>query len=1253
MNRSLATTLLAFAFLSFSGMQRAQGQEWQLTDGAARDVGVGPNGAVWIVGTDAVPGGHAILRRVDNAWVAVPGGGERIAVGPRGLAWIVTDTQKIQRYDGAKWVTVAGQARDIGVGANGTVWVIGNNPEAGGYGIYRSTDNGANWTKIPGAAVRVSVDPQGNAWVVNSTNNIFRFNGSSWVPLVGAATDVGVGPSSARWVIGTDGGIYRWENNNWAKKTGSAAQIAAGPKGIVWVVNQDNQIWNTSFGAAAPAATAVAAAPTAADIPQANIDLTAPTPQPSALPTANLNLTPPAYGTSGPVTWARMDGAARDIAVGADGTIWAIGTTPVLGGYGIYRRSSNAWVNVPGGAERIAVDPQGNAWVVNNAQQIYRYDGAKFIGVNGFARDIGVGADGTLWIIGNNSEAGGYGIYRSKDKGASWTKVPGSALRITVDPQGNAWVVNNSNTIFRFDGNNWVTLPGSAIDISVGSDFATWATGTDQGIYRWENNAWVRKLGAATQIAAGPNGVVLHANQAGEIYQAQVQAQVASATPAIPSGPIAGTATITYGSAPVGTTPGTTMTAPTTGASGGSGAAGNLGIGSNPPTVIAAPGAQPIVVSGGVNTDSMIGPIAKSQALCGVPGKGWCADVAADLVGNADVTCPSGSFADLGMSACYSCPGGYNRSGHAVTDFRACMTQDSSVKAEFKSASFKGPLCGGGSFYDLYQGGGCYSCPDGYERSIAHITESWACLTPLESFSRATRHNSGLAWDCSSDTFWDGYDGGACWSCPNGYRRTAYHITDAKACARTQGQEPAHAKLVKKAECGPGEIQDAYVQGTQNPAYGGGCWTCPPGSARSVNPIYGNAGCYVEGGVTFAAATRVKGMTCEPDQIYDPINSSDSSVSAALAKRNKNGAQVSAGIYGGTCWTCPAGYKRSGSSVYRNDACVAAGIVWQSAPYNQPGLFGLAGAEAVALKLVNDRTAINLLIRDTIAKGNSPSNYAQSAWDQIATRPQDSVPLSIAVFSRVKAAAANPSGATPDELALLADVIANITRFRVFMAQDALDAYLAWKGGQDFRKSKYLQSSLQTFTDIGEVPPDWQAITAENIMGSLAATTAVRTAIGLAMSSHQVFEALFPHAVVAIDKALVQAGMEAGSKAFQAAADAAASAAGAATSIGPQIIVTFGMVVLQVAIEQQIAIAEAEPKLRANLTTAQNFRADFPRLMSTPEGSTQAQSYWSMLMAGPAQHADGSWPSPRGPLNLAPYAQAAAAAKQALVAQAQ
>lgn len=47
-----------------------------------------------------------------------------------------------------------------------------------------------------------------------------------------------------------------------------------------------------------------------------------------------------------------------------------------------------------------------------------------------------------MWVIGTNKEGGGYGIYRFEHKTNKYTKIPGSAVRIDVDKDGNAWVAN-------------------------------------------------------------------------------------------------------------------------------------------------------------------------------------------------------------------------------------------------------------------------------------------------------------------------------------------------------------------------------------------------------------------------------------------------------------------------------------------------------------------------------------------------------------------------------------------------------------------------------------------------------------------------------------------------------------------------------------------------------------------------------------------------------------------------------------------
>ena len=290
--RDVAISCLCAVLAVFGAVRAASAQQWQQTDGAANDVGVGANGAVWVVGTDAVEGGYRIWRRDGATWKATQAAGVRIAVGPNGEAWIVNDEKEIFRVsaDGARVTPVPGRkARDIGVGADGTVWIIGDKAEAGGYGIYRSS-NGAQWKKIAGSAMRISVDPSGNAWVVNNTAKIFRHDGTSFVQLPGAATDVGIGADGAAWVIGTDGGIYRFEGTNWAKKTGGAAQIAAGASGAVWAVNAHGAIYQAQLAPYNPLAPI--------PIPSGAVTVNVPPPAPVVVqPPTLMAVTPPSAPT--------------------------------------------------------------------------------------------------------------------------------------------------------------------------------------------------------------------------------------------------------------------------------------------------------------------------------------------------------------------------------------------------------------------------------------------------------------------------------------------------------------------------------------------------------------------------------------------------------------------------------------------------------------------------------------------------------------------------------------------------------------------------------------------------------------------------------------------------------------------------------------------------------------------------------------------------------------------------------------------
>ena len=223
--------------------------------------------------------------------------------------------------------------------------------------------------------------------------------------------------------------------------------------------------------------------------------------------------------------WRQVHGYAYDVAVGANGAVWVIGTDPQPGGYGIYRLDGFGGFVADGGALRIDVEPDGRPWVVNFDHEIYR------LGNNGFwqrmpglALDIGIGADGSVWV------AYYEGVYRWN--GFSWDNYGGSGSRIDVGPDGTPWVVGFSDRIYTLVGGDWVQLPGEAGDIGVGADGSVWVIGTPdedyfnfdgfepQGIYRWNGFDWDKVQGNGLDISVGPNGEPWVTNAWGEIWRA-------------------------------------------------------------------------------------------------------------------------------------------------------------------------------------------------------------------------------------------------------------------------------------------------------------------------------------------------------------------------------------------------------------------------------------------------------------------------------------------------------------------------------------------------------------------------------------------------------------------------------------------------------------------------------------------------------------------------------------------------------------
>jgi hypothetical protein len=226
-----------------------------------------------------------------------------------------------------KFGLVPGRAKDIGAGSDGSVWVIGTDAvgAARDFGVHRWT--GRTWETIDGGGVRIAVDPDGRPWVVNSAGQIFQRIGTQWTLQPGLATDIGIGADGSVWVIGTnpvgaghDFGVFRWNGSSWNPVDGGGVRIAVDRAGNPWVVNSVGQIFQRT-------------------------------------------------GTQ----WTRQPGLATDIGIGADGSVWVIGTNPVGAGqdFGVFRWNGSSWDGVDGGGVQISVDKDGVPWIANSKGEIF------------------------------------------------------------------------------------------------------------------------------------------------------------------------------------------------------------------------------------------------------------------------------------------------------------------------------------------------------------------------------------------------------------------------------------------------------------------------------------------------------------------------------------------------------------------------------------------------------------------------------------------------------------------------------------------------------------------------------------------------------------------------------------------------------------------------------------------------------------------------------------------------------------------
>lgn len=458
---------------------------WQEVTGHAQDIAIDADGTAFVIDAD----GNVWWwdDEVFKGWRTFPGQLTRISAGGKGMLWGVDTDGEIRRYTGVAWVPAGARGTDVAAGFAGDAAII---MEDGRLALW--DDAAHRWTDaVPaGKGVRVALAEDGSAWLVRDDGTVHQFLQDKWRPLPALpakAIDIDGGPDGTVIVACIDGRLRRWDEarKTWITVPGRyvGTAVAVGPGGMPWALDPRGRIFASTLFTEATKKMQAAAKPTF---------------------------------RFGSYQFQKVRGKARRIAIGADGTVFAVAledgklwqwNAGLLGGWSVF----------PGTLERIAVDPKGNPWGIDPDGRVRRHTGMVWRAMETRALDIAVGGDGTVFILTPE------GVAAKWDGKRDWLRLAGAAgVRIAVDPQGQPWLVTAEGTILQHAGKAWQSLPGEAKEIAIGPGGTVMITTPADELKIWRKVAWrwdsVTEKPAAAVLAVGPRGKPWVVSPEGDVY---------------------------------------------------------------------------------------------------------------------------------------------------------------------------------------------------------------------------------------------------------------------------------------------------------------------------------------------------------------------------------------------------------------------------------------------------------------------------------------------------------------------------------------------------------------------------------------------------------------------------------------------------------------------------------------------------------------------------------------------------------------
>lgn len=140
----------------------------------------------------------------------------------------------------------------------------------------------------------------------------------------------------------------------------------------------------------------------------------------------------------------------------------------------------------------------------------------------GSMQDLDIGADGDVFAIGTENINGTNGWVHQWIHGR-WERFSGYGTRVAVDPDGNPWIINALNEIWRYSGGAWAKMPDEARAIDIGADGSVYMLGqptwSDGYVYRWNGASWDYFGGYGTEITVDHEGHPWLVNSRDEIWR--------------------------------------------------------------------------------------------------------------------------------------------------------------------------------------------------------------------------------------------------------------------------------------------------------------------------------------------------------------------------------------------------------------------------------------------------------------------------------------------------------------------------------------------------------------------------------------------------------------------------------------------------------------------------------------------------------------------------------------------------------------